>query len=191
MNYTAYPNLTAHKSRHPSHRNESGAVLATTLVFLLVTTIVGVTAITRSTFDERIAGNLRDRNNAFESAELALRYAEAIVSEPDKRKLVTIIDKDEPFDYFDNEWDDTKTIELTSSRTATVKSEHDFALMAEEPVFVIQEDEPYEAPVGSAFAWSKERSAFYKITARGHGVNSPAVVVVQSRYLLLEREGDE
>ncbi len=57
-------------------RQQSGIALVIALVFLLVLTILGVTAMQTSTLQERMSGNVRDRNLAFQFAEEALRDAE-------------------------------------------------------------------------------------------------------------------
>lgn len=58
-------------------RGERGSALAIALVFLLVLTLLGLSAMRGSNLQERMAGNLRDRNMAFQSAEAALRAGEA------------------------------------------------------------------------------------------------------------------
>lgn len=64
--------LLAHASRHC----QSGTVLIIALVFLLLMTLVGVAAMQGTTLQERMAGNHRDRNLAFQAAEAALREGE-------------------------------------------------------------------------------------------------------------------
>lgn len=61
----------------PGRRGEHGSALAIALVFLLVLTLLGLSAMRSSNLQERMAGNLRDRNMAFQSAEAALRAGEA------------------------------------------------------------------------------------------------------------------
>ncbi|AGA91846.1 Tfp pilus assembly protein PilX [Thioflavicoccus mobilis 8321] len=67
---------------HQSHggARQRGMVLVIGLIFLLLLTIIGTTAIRTSTLDERMAENLRDRNLAFQAAEAALRDAEQDIS---------------------------------------------------------------------------------------------------------------
>jgi len=60
-----------------SVRRQRGVALVVSLVFLLVLTIIGVTAMQSATLQERMAGNARDRNVAFQAGERALRAAEA------------------------------------------------------------------------------------------------------------------
>jgi type IV pilus assembly protein PilX len=61
--------------RTPAPRNQRGAVLIIALLFLVILTILGVTAMTATTFEERMAGNTRDIGVAFQAAEAALRDA--------------------------------------------------------------------------------------------------------------------
>jgi type IV pilus assembly protein PilX len=58
------------------HSRQSGAALITGLIFLVVLTMIGVTAARMSTLEERMSGNMRDRSIAMQAAELALRDAE-------------------------------------------------------------------------------------------------------------------
>jgi type IV pilus assembly protein PilX len=60
----------------PSPRHQQGAVLAISLIILLLMTIIGVSAMQSTTLQEKMAGNLRDSNLAFQAAETALRDAE-------------------------------------------------------------------------------------------------------------------
>jgi len=54
---------------------QRGAVLVIALLFLTILTILGVTAMTTTTYEERLAGNARDTSTAFQAAEAALRDA--------------------------------------------------------------------------------------------------------------------
>lgn len=60
-------------------RNQHGAALAISLIFLLVLTLLGITAMSGSTVQERLAGNQRDLELAFEAAEAALRDGETAI----------------------------------------------------------------------------------------------------------------
>ena len=61
-------------------QHQSGAVLAISLIILLLLTIIGLTATQVTGLEEKMAGNLRDRNLAFQAAETALRAGEAQTS---------------------------------------------------------------------------------------------------------------
>jgi type IV pilus assembly protein PilX len=60
----------------PSRRAQKGAVLMVALMFLVALTLLAVTSMTGTTMEERMAGQYRDLNAAFQSAEAALRDAE-------------------------------------------------------------------------------------------------------------------
>ena len=55
---------------------QAGAALITGMIFLVVLSMIGVTAARMSTLEERMSGNMRDRSIAMQAAELGLRDAE-------------------------------------------------------------------------------------------------------------------
>ena len=61
-----------------SHKNgQNGAVLFVSLIMLILLTLIGVTGSQVTGLEEKMAGNNRDQNIAFQSAEAALRAGEA------------------------------------------------------------------------------------------------------------------
>jgi type IV pilus assembly protein PilX len=56
---------------------ERGVSLVVALIFLIILTILGLTAMRVATMEERMSGNSRDRSLAFQAAEAALRDAES------------------------------------------------------------------------------------------------------------------
>jgi len=65
-----------------SRQRQSGAVLVVGLIFLVLLTLIGVTAYNVATQEERMSGNTRDRAVAFEAAERALRDCEEYLGSP-------------------------------------------------------------------------------------------------------------
>lgn len=63
-----------------SRRGQDGAALLIALIMLLILTVGGVTSMRNSTMQERMAGNMRDRELAFQAAERALRAGEAYLN---------------------------------------------------------------------------------------------------------------
>jgi type IV pilus assembly protein PilX len=61
-------------------QSQSGAVLIISLIMLLLLTIIGTTGMSLVSLEEKMAGNLRDRNLAFQAAESALAVGEAAVA---------------------------------------------------------------------------------------------------------------
>lgn len=70
----------SHRINDLARCNQQGATLAIVLIFLVLVTLVSVTALTTTTLEERMAGNLRDQNLAFQAAESALRDAKLDIS---------------------------------------------------------------------------------------------------------------
>jgi type IV pilus assembly protein PilX len=61
-------------------RGNDGAVLITSLLFLVVITLIGLSLFSTTTAEEKISRNARDREVAFAAAEAALRDAELRVN---------------------------------------------------------------------------------------------------------------
>lgn len=55
---------------------QRGFVMLTALIFLMVLTVLAITAVRRATQDERFANSIREQNIAFQAAETALRYCQ-------------------------------------------------------------------------------------------------------------------
>jgi type IV pilus assembly protein PilX len=62
-------------------KRSQGSVLIVSLIFLLLLTIVGVSAMNMTNLEEKMTGNFRDHDLAFQTAETALLDAEAYVED--------------------------------------------------------------------------------------------------------------
>ena len=62
------------------HHHQTGAALIISMILLLVMTLIGVTAMQSTVLEEKMAGNYRDQNLAFQAAEAALREAESAIA---------------------------------------------------------------------------------------------------------------
>lgn len=65
-------------THHPRCR-QHGVALVMSMVFLMILTIIGVTAMTTASLEEKMAGNQQNKNSAFQAAEAALRVGEALI----------------------------------------------------------------------------------------------------------------
>jgi type IV pilus assembly protein PilX len=118
---------------------QTGMVLITSLVILLVLTILGLAAIQNTSLEERMAGNLRGENIAFQGAEAALRAAEQWLdiqkARPEAQAITTtsggphILAKDAPETVKNNdalswwqEWDGTTWANYGDARDSISKS---------------------------------------------------------------------
>lgn len=69
-------NIMNMRSHSTTPRQQHGAALLTGLIFMVILTLIGVTAARMAGLEERMSGNLRDRAIAMQAAEMALRNAE-------------------------------------------------------------------------------------------------------------------
>jgi type IV pilus assembly protein PilX len=60
-------------------RHQSGVALITGLIFMVTLTLIAIAAMRTTTLEERMSGNARDRDLAFQSAEAALRAGELVL----------------------------------------------------------------------------------------------------------------
>jgi len=160
-----------------NHRNEHGAALIISLIFLLVLTLLGVGAMRTTNMQERMAGNLRDSNLAFQAAESALREGEQILQQATlpvfggTGGLLQRQDEAGQASFWRTyAWD-------TNSMTAT-----GVAGTAAAPQYVIEELPPVPATGGSLRFGALPEVGFYRVTARAVGGTTDAVSVLQITY---------
>lgn len=75
------PSLGGRNDRINVASTQRGAVLITGLIFLVVLTLLGTTALQSTILEEKMAGNLRDETLAFQAAEAALRSGERFLEQ--------------------------------------------------------------------------------------------------------------
>lgn len=160
-------------------RRERGAALVVALVLLLLMTVLGVSAMRTTTLQERMAGNLRDNNLAFQSAEAGLRAGEqllegAIPPFTGANGLVQV-QADAGRVPFWNAYD-----WAGNSRTAPAVPD-----VQADPQYVIE-----ELPVSLSSANGSlveggtgvGEAGFYRITARAVGGSAEAIAILQTTY---------
>ena len=170
-------------------KQESGAVLLVTLILLLLMNIVGLSSIKGSNMQELMAGNVRDRQIAFQAAEAALRQAEEAangVNAPNTDGAVKGMmqgkEKGVTSSYWRNEhvWQGTNesAVEFTT----------DLALTYARPRYVIEKLDVVYVPGSDGRAvdvvgvQSAPDIMVYRITGRGVGMTPNSIVYLQSLY---------
>ena len=167
----------------PPARRSRGAVLVVGLIFMVLLMLIGVTAYNVATQEERQAGNTRDRIRAIESAEYALRVCEVQLT----GAVAPTFTVNGTGGYYIS---GQSSLELyqqpgfswTASPTATVSDPQGFG-RALRCVFEQLDGAPVASSGRSIRAELPQISGtVYRITARGVGVNSNTVSIVQSYY---------
>jgi len=78
-------------AEHSPNRSH-GFILVTSLVFLVVITLLAVSAMNSTTVQERMASNLREKSRARQAADAGLRHAELQLASPAFDKLPALYD---------------------------------------------------------------------------------------------------
>jgi type IV pilus assembly protein PilX len=74
---------------HPRNMaRQGGAILIVSMLLLLVLTVLAISTMRASTFQERMAGNVRDVGLSFQSTESAIREAEAAINDAARERPV-------------------------------------------------------------------------------------------------------
>ncbi|HEU5137748.1 MAG TPA: PilX N-terminal domain-containing pilus assembly protein [Steroidobacteraceae bacterium] len=173
------------QSGHPAIR-QRGAILVTSMLLLLVLTIIGVTVMQMSRMQERMAGNSRDINLAFQAAEGSLRAAESFIDDEPVRPVTcastlsetckvlaegtvtgTTGNQDEEWWEDNGQTYDQETMDgLSEAPTAVVE---ELGYVRTDGGVVMGQDPP-------------DGRDFYQVTARSTGGSGMAEVVLQSTF---------
>jgi type IV pilus assembly protein PilX len=166
---------------HAHHGKQSGAALITSLLILLVMTLIGVTAMQITNLEEKMAGNLRDRNLAFQSAETALRAGERCVSAANGlQDCVAGLYSENDYNRDGATNDPLPLLTTTLWNSSGVMSYNGAALagISVNPRYVVEEMPFLCAPVSLEVA-PVER-CYFRVTGRGVGGTTSAEVILQS-----------
>ena len=146
---------------------QQGVVLVVSLLILLVMTVLGVAAIQSTTLQERMAGNLHDRDLAFQAAEAALRRGEwAIVTQSSN------VDGNwhSYTDFCSNAATSTSTCELTSQVS-----------LARVPQYKVEQLPLLQEP-GALKLATPVQYKMYRITSQANGSTNNSKVILQSVF---------
>lgn len=166
--------------------SQRGAVLIVGLIMVLLMTTIGLAAIRGSGMQEMMAGNMRDRNLAFQAAEAALRVAErdlaARATMPAFDGSVTgFLDAEEPINRA-AAWSEFAWSNQSLSSSLEIEG------VSQVPRYVVEEITATRVAGtdGSAVDFESlmtyEEAVHYRITARGVGANPSTEVILQTMF---------
>ncbi len=173
----------AHLVERSRPGSQAGSALVVSLIFMLLMTIIGVGAMQSSILQERMAGNVRDVNSAFQAAEAAVRAAEVYLQD-------AVVG---PFNGANGLY--RHCAPGTSGAACAIPDWRNpastgWALrpgtlqgVAQQPEYIIQQLPPIPDPTGSLAAdQAAQMIEVYRITARGFGASDNTMVVIQTMY---------
>lgn len=155
--------------------SQRGVTLILALIFLAILMLLGVTVAQTSSMEERMAGNTRDRDVAFQSAEAAIDAAEtALKALPTDAagKITTAFDGSTAgYVAYDPASDsDADHWNAYNWASASVTAGFSLGQVAVQPQYVIE-----KLP-------DVATTQRFRVTARGSGSSSNTVVILQAGY---------
>lgn len=168
---------------HLPHARQRGAVLVTAMLLLLVLTIIGVTVMQMSRMQERMTGNSRDVNLAFQAAEGSMRAAEAFIRQQTVRPVACSL---APCSV----WLDGSVVGSADNQTQAWWTTNGLTFgmgamsgLREPPVAVIEELGFVRTDGGVVMGQDPpDGRDFYQVTSRSTGGSGLAETVLQSTF---------
>lgn len=170
---------------------EHGFSLVMGLLFVVVIGVLAMAALSSTTVQEKIVGNSRDRNLAFQAAEAALRDAErdidanittaTVFSPTCANGLCTYATSGIP-QHLAIDWTDSSVTRTYGAFTGAPP----LAGVTQQPRYIIERLPPLAAAVGESAALGIRPAANrsgYRITALGFGARNETRVMLQSTYV--------
>jgi len=180
------------------HARQSGMSLFPAVMFLLVLSILGVAALNSTLLQEKMAGNSKDTNIAFQAAEAALRDAETDVAQNVTPGTVFSATCTTGLCTPPSTWatptstDISKLVDWTNAGVRRVYGSYTGAAslpdVAAQPLYVIEKLSTLPVgPGGSAgigIAPPNSGGAAYRLTVLATGLRAETHVLLQSTFLV-------
>ncbi|BBP03684.1 hypothetical protein TPL01_23320 [Sulfuriferula plumbiphila] len=164
---------------------QTGMVLMVSLIFLVLLTLLAVSAMHGTILQERMAGNTRDRMLAFQAAEMALRAGDALLGNPglppNGPGIYMGLNSSPAATYTSVQQWDTAYPWATSAATISGSLQY----VAQQPRYVIER----LSTTASCGPLPKQKNlvhtgeGYYRITSRGVGGSTNAAVILQEIYV--------
>lgn len=170
---------------NPLMPRQRGMVMIVSLIILVIITLLAITALRITTLEERMAGNTRDRQLAFQAAEYALREAQDYLSTAvlgtfsatgGSGGLFTgLTNSDDSYWMTTHDWTNTAKY-ISPTRTGTLLTGQTA------PKYAIEEF-PFVPCTSDSLKWPPPQPrSVYRVTARGSGRTTDADVMLQIWY---------
>lgn len=173
---------------------QSGAVLVTSLVLMVILTALGVSTMRSNMMDINIHKNMKSRANAFQCAEAALRAGEiwldeAVNSSPEVVTTIPTQDPIQVWDYKASAIQDISTKNLlwwqTNGWAGPDLTNADYQIgCAQIPRYIIEKVGTVDDGSGATEIATRAKSGidFYRVTAFSVGMENNANVLLQTTF---------
>jgi len=159
-------------------RRERGAILVSALLMLLVLTVIGVSVMQITRMQERMAGNTRDLNLAFQGSEAGLRDAEQTLWDAGSIIACNTPDCVRPRGILPVLNNQTQAWWNAQSQEYGDDGAQDIEELAADPQFVVEE----LALVGPLVVDDPGGRMFYQVTSRSTGASGATNTVLQTTF---------
>ncbi len=178
-------------------RDQRGISLVMTLLFMVSALVLGISVMNVGVMQERILGNTKDRDLAFQAAEAALREAEADITKnidttstfaddcalglctaPTQRTIISPLPVDQQSGF---SWAASTKVRRYGQYTTAPALPN----VASPPLYVIEKLGNLGTPPGESVVLGSEVTSpgvGYRITARATGARAETIVTLQSIY---------
>ncbi len=181
-----FPSRPAPRSLRRSR--QEGATLIVSLLILIVLTLIGITSMSTSGLEEKMAGNSRDLNLAFQAAEAALKDAEEFINTGITSTTAfdgstaglypPVTETNPPPDYFDSAvWISARNY---SGIIEGVKAQPKYIIELVGTMRADNNDINIKPGYGDSSGIGELTT--FRITARGTGGTNEATVILQTYY---------
>ncbi len=166
--------------------SQNGTVLIVSLIILLVMTLIGITALSTTNLEEKMAGNLRNQNLALQAAMSALRAGEttgeALLVASVLRPTAAATCPSPPCDFLAFSAVGNVVAQTPAWWSSQGKPLNGLSQLSAPPNFVIEERGYLVDSLVSGQGNAAGRFV-YRISARGTGGTNDAQAVVQETFI--------
>lgn len=179
-----------HRNEAPFSKRQRGVILVTSLFILLLMTMLGITGVTTTSLEEKMAANLRDEYLAFQSAETSLLSAEQFAKglihlddfdEEGTDGLYSIADPANPNRWETLDWDGSNNLVTVDTDIGGLYSQPKYII--EHLTDITGSETPSDIMVSGYGAYSGGSGAtVYRITSYATGGSANSKIMLQSTY---------
>lgn len=162
-------------------KKQNGLALIVSLIMLLLMTLLAVSSMRTTILEEKMAGNYKDRNTAFQAAEAGIRAGEGYLR---TTMVLPTFDGSTAGLYQPATppnmavWQTVDWTDIVNEVVAYVG----LSEVAEQPNYIIEELQPVAEPGGTLEVGTALENRFYRVTSQAVGGTETAVVMLQSTY---------
>ena len=180
--------MAIHISHQASYANQHGSALIISLLILLVLTIIGVTSMSTTALQSKMAANSREYNMAFQATESALRDGEIEVRtlNPQGYDFSCTNGLCLPSTTGDSVWSAIDWSSITPRTYGSKTSATALLGISTQPKYIIEKLPPVPLPGDSTSQTQCYNCGLpiqnFRVTASGTGPNGTAAVMLQSVF---------